>query len=342
MRSGILANGLFTVEDASSLIASGAVAVVAGTAPLLRRLPAGTWVGGTMRYFMTADGGSQTTDRVFVTELPVDAADVRIRSYRATELHEVVTDAPSNGFSFMVIPAESPAHLEYAARAPYYPGIFRTPIVGWIAGVNLHRLGHVVPRSMHGLDRRMATDTAVVLHASLPPGKVAHIDIVNMFKAGNGDVITFPSDTLAARDCRVNGEPRNLAQYVTESGIDTRLPLVADYAGIDVNTSFQGVDAAKGIVTFYAPVFHGIEYRLAEPVDDYAARFAAAVAGAGVEAAFACSCILNYVYGGLEGRKIGHLTGPMTFGEIAYQLLNQTAVYLSIVDASEPGTRQGA
>ena len=333
MRSGILTNGLCSIEEASAIIESGAVVVVAGTAPLLRRLPAGSWVGGTMRYFMTADGGSQTTDRVFVTELPVDAADVTIHRYGPADLHRIVTDAPENGFSFIVIPAESPTHVAYAARAPYYPGLFRTPIVGWIAGVNLSRLGHVVPRSINGRDRRMETDRAVVLHASLPPEKLAHIDIVNMFRAGSGDVITFPGDALAASDCLVNGEPRNLASYVTESGIDTRLPLVADYAGIDVNTSFQHVDTDAGVVTFYAPVFQGIEYRLAEPVDDYAVRFAAAVEDAGIEASFACSCILNYVYGGLEGRTIGHLTGPMTFGEIAYQLLNQTAVYLSIVDA---------
>jgi hypothetical protein len=333
MPSGVLANGLFNVEDASAIIESGAVVVVAGTAPLLRRLPAGNWVGGTMRYFMTDEGGSQTTDRVFVTELPVDAPDVTIRRYRAADLHEIVTDAPANGFSFIVIPAESPAHVEYAARAPYYPGLFRTPIVGWIAGVNLHRLGQVVPRSINGHDRRMETDRAVVLHASLAPGKVAHIDIVNMFRAGTGDVITFPSDALAANECLVNGEPRNLARYVTEAGVDTRLPLVADYAGIDVNTSFQRVDTATWTVTFYAPVFQGIEYRLAEPVDDYAVQFATAVEDAGIASSFACSCILNYVYGELEGRTIGHLTGPMTFGEIAYQLLNQTAVYLSIVDA---------
>lgn len=333
MRSGVLANGLLSIEDASAIIESGAVVVVAGTAPLLRRLPAGNWVGGTMRYFMTDDGGSQTTDRVFVTELPVDATDVSIRRYGAADLNEIVADAPENGFSFIVIPAESPAHVEYAARAPYYPGLFRTPIVGWIAGVNLHRLGQVAPRSINGRNRRMETDRAVVLHVSLPPGKVAHIDIVNMFRAGTGDVITFPGDALAASDCLVNGEPRNLARYVTDAGIDTRLPLVADYAGIDVNTSFQRVDAATGVVTFYAPVFQGIEYRLAEAVDDYAARFATSVEDAGIEASFACSCILNYVYGGLEGKTIGHLTGPMTFGEIAYQLLNQTAVYLSIVDA---------
>jgi hypothetical protein len=332
MRSGVPANGLFTVESASEIIESGAVVVVAGTAALLRRLPAGNWVGGTMRYFMTAEGGAQTTDRVFVTQLPVDARDVTIRSYGAGELQAIVTDAPANGFSFIVIPAESGAHLEYASRAPYYPGLFQTPIVGWIAGVSLKDLGQVAPRTVNGRNRRMETQRAVVLHAALPPERSASVDIVNMFRAGTGDVITFAADTLIATECRVNGKPANLAQYIAEAGIDTQLPLVADYAGVPVNTSFQTVDAEAGVVNFYAPVFHGIEYRLAEPVTDYAGRFAASVADAGAGASFACSCILNYVYGALEGKVIGHLAGPMTFGEIAYQLLNQTAVYLTVAD----------
>lgn len=47
---------------------------------------------------------------------------------------------------------------------------------------------------------------------------------------------------------------------------------------------------------------------------------------------FSCNCILNYQYAGLEGKKSGSVTSPVTFGEIAYQLLNQTLVYLNITD----------
>lgn len=41
---------------------------------------------------------------------------------------------------------------------------------------------------------------------------------------------------------------------------------------------------------------------------------------------------------GLEGKKTGDVTGPVTFGEIAYQLLNQTLVYLNIIDIRRPAT----
>ena len=34
----------------------------------------------------------------------------------------------------------------------------------------------------------------------------------------------------------------------------------------------------------------------------------------------------------LEGKKTDPFTGPVTYGEIAYQLLNQTLVYLELVD----------
>ena len=43
------------------------------------------------------------------------------------------------------------------------------------------------------------------------------------------------------------------------------------------------------------------------------------------------NCILNYQYGKLEGRKTPPYTGPVTFGEVAYQLLNQTLVYCEIL-----------
>ena len=50
------------------------------------------------------------------------------------------------------------------------------------------------------------------------------------------------------------------------------------------------------------------------------------------EIAFSCNCILNFLYSDLEGKHTGHIIGPMTFGEIGYQLLNQTMVFLNVGD----------
>jgi hypothetical protein len=85
-------------------------------------------------------------------------------------------------------------------------------------------------------------------------------------------------------------------------------------------------------VHLYAPVFSGITYRFAQPIADYAAEFNRQIAAIEDKSSvFACNCILNYLYGGLEGKDLGGFYGPITFGEIAWQLLNQTLVYLQIL-----------
>jgi hypothetical protein len=156
------------------------------------------------------------------------------------------------------------------------------------------------------------------------------VDIVNLFEPGGGDTISFRETSFSVTDALVGGKPANLARYLTANGTDIRLPLVADYNGATVNISFQKVDDASGVVDFYAPVFADVAYHVAAPVGDYVAGFAAAVDARGPIPTFSCNCILNYVYAGLEGRSTEPLVGPMTFGEIAYMLLNQTAVHLTV------------
>lgn len=122
-------------------------------------------------------------------------------------------------------------------------------------------------------------------------------------------------------------------QYLEQNGVDTRLPLVADMYGVMANTSFRDVDLENNLVRFYAPVFEGIEYKVAAPVSDYIQTYNNLVHQYSDQRCFfSCNCILNYIYADLEGQPLQNLTGPMTFGEIAYQLLNQTLVYLRIED----------
>jgi len=142
---------------------------------------------------------------------------------------------------------------------------------------------------------------------------------------GSGPAITFPSTGFSATTATIDGKAQNLAEWITRNGIDTKLPLVADYCGALVNVSIKGVDAAEGRVDFYAPVFSDSEYRMAE------GGIPELVEGDGKGTSFSCNCILNYLYGELEGKRTGNFTGPMTFGEIAYLLLNQTLVHMSIV-----------
>jgi hypothetical protein len=103
--------------------------------------------------------------------------------------------------------------------------------------------------------------------------------------------------------------------------------------GARINTSFQNVDETEKVVNLYAPVFRDVEYKIAKPVSDYVTEFNQLVPkDIGDSVFFSCNCILNYLYAELEGKKTAGITGPMTFGEVAYQLLNQTMAYIMIED----------
>jgi len=84
-------------------------------------------------------------------------------------------------------------------------------------------------------------------------------------------------------------------------------------------------------VHLYAPVWSGVPYRFAKPVSDYEQAFEKAIP-TGDAPFFAANCILNYLYGQMEGKQTSGVTGPITFGEIGHQLLNQTLVQLKIHD----------
>lgn len=328
-------NELVSFDAAAELLASGRCFAVAADADLLRRLPAGNWIGGSIPYFVGPGGNECSRDKVFLSEIPLFGGTPEIRFYARDQLPQVYVDAPENGFSLIIIPAFSPAHLDFARQAPEYEEAFLKPLAGWIAGVHLDELGSARAQVANGQRGVLSEAAAVVMHVPLPPGKSAQIDIVNIFRPGRGPAIRFAQTGFAAGDCLIDGVPANLADHLLASGADTRLPLVADYCGAMINVSIKQVDAASRKVEFYAPVFADMEYRLAEPVSDHLGAFDAGQALAGgaggaCDIVFSCNCILNYLHSGAEGQRGGTLAGPATFGEVAYQLLNQTLVYLTI------------
>ena len=327
-------NGLYDVDIVAEKIASGALLSLAGSEKALAKLPAGRWIGGSIPYFMAEAGGCRDDDKVFATEIADDANTVEIKRYTSESLREVYNDAPENGFSLIIIPAGSKAHSSFALEASDYPGFTTKPLVGWIAGVAVEDIGSAQPVLYDGTCREAISDGAVVMHVGLPAHKYAEISILNSFAQGGGDVIRFLEDGFSASKAIVNGETCSFVDYLNAHKFDARFPLVADYGGAMINTSFQKVDADSGEVTFYAPVFRGIDYRVAAaPHLDYVADFDEQIQQ--IDSAnmlWSCNCILNYLYAGLEGKRTGSAVGPMTFGEIAYQLVNQTMVYLSVFE----------
>jgi hypothetical protein len=308
---------------------------LAGDENLLKLLPAGNWIGGSIPYFMTEEGGLTTHNKIYVTEMPESVSEISIKVYDATNLGSVYADAAQHGFSIIIMPGSSKTHLEFALHAPQYKDFGHSPLIGWIAGVHLDNLGKITPKVFYGPTQTMLEDAAVVMHASLSPRCVAEINYVNIFEQGEGDTITFPQDGFSSSEAYINGAKTNFADYITQQNLDLRLPLVADYFGAKVNVSFQSVDLVKHEVRLYAPVFAGVSYKHAKPLHDYVQQFTAMFPSHLSEhPAFSCNCVLNYLYSELEGKRTGKITGPATFGEVVYQLLNQTVAYLTVTEVN--------
>jgi len=323
-------DGLMPVAQAADLIRAGKYLCIAGDEQALRQLPAGNWIGGTIPYFMTRDGGKISRDQVFVNEITGFSAPPTLRLYDSDALPQLCRNAPENGYTILIVPAFSDCHGSFAQNAPNYEDMYMKPVIGWIAGVHLDDLGKVTPKAVLGTTGEFSEQQSVAMDVPLPPNKFARIDIVNLFQPGSGDTITFSETGFAVTNCQINGKPTNLADYLIGNGTDTRLPLVADYCGAMVNVSIKGIDANARRVDFYAPVFPGLDYKIAAPVTDYVTSFQAALPRIESGMSFSCNCILNFLYSGLEGKRTANVTGPMTFGEIGYQLLNQTLVYLTV------------
>ncbi|MBI2418503.1 MAG: hypothetical protein HYV28_11515 [Ignavibacteriales bacterium] len=321
---------MLTLEETAQRIKTGEKLVLAGDEALLSSLPAGNWIGGTIPYFMGDDGGLFTKQYILVDEVHEKACGVSLKFYDNATIEKIAADEFANGYTILIIPAFSKIHLAFAENSHAYPDIFNRPLVGWISGIDLADIGKVTPKVFSGLTGESSDTLAIAMHIELPENLHPVVDILNLFKQGDGDTITFEETGFQSDFCFINGQKTSLAKYISEKSIDTRMPLVADFYGAMINTSFQLVDETNDKVLFYAPVFKGIEYKIAAPVNDYMQEFTKELNTLQIQPVFSCNCILNYLYGELEGKKTGHITGPMTFGEIAYQLLNQTLVYLTV------------
>jgi hypothetical protein len=321
-------NELISIQAAADLIRSGVPLSLAGPESALDALPAGNWIGGTIPYFMVAGGGVVVTEgKVFATDLS-KVGQVSVAHYAG-----IAGNAPDNGFALTIIPAGSPAHMRFAAEAAGYEDAFVKPTAGWIAGVHLSELGSVKPKIYDGRTATKHEDGAVVAYVALPADKLASVEIVNLFEPDGGDVLHFDDTSPVISTCRVNGETVRFADYVAQRGLNHgKLPLVGDFAGAHINASIQSIDDASGKVTLYAPVFPGVDYHFAKPVADYAQAFRDRLAVQETAGAvMSCNCILNFLFGELEGKAIGGVEGPITFGEIGYQLLNQTMVTVRVL-----------
>lgn len=325
---------LLDLNSTIERIEAGEFLIIAADESLLAQLPSGNWIGGTIPYFMGDKGGLVSKEHIFVNAIEGLNGDSqpRITPYDVNSISRIAQDAPDNGFTVAIIPAGTEVHSEYAKNAPSYQNMFFSPLIGWIAGVHLDEVETQKAKSIFGPGSMPMEDKAVAMHVPLPTNQVASVHIVNLFEQGTGPTIKFNETGFNVKNCLVDGQETSLADYISSNNIDTRLPLVADYNGINVNVSIQNINGDN--IDLYAPVFEDIEYQFATPVPDYISSFNQAMTTEPTDKSeFGVNCILNFLYSELEGKQTGKLTGPITFGEIAYQLLNQTLVYMTIDNA---------
>jgi len=319
------------LDEAIKLIQEGRILHIAGDESLLNQLPKGKWIAGTTPYFITEQGGITCKDRLFVNEIPY-AVDYKTMVYDRSNILNIPKDAYPNGMTLLVIPFASDVAVFYAKEAPYSEDVFMNPTVGWISGFDLSTGSKA--KVYDGITGASYDGKAVALHICLPDDKIASLGIVNIFSIDEKDTkIEFFEDALSVSKCLVNGKEVVLSDYIAENNINTQLPLVADYNSVLVNVSIKSVSKENKTVDFYAPVFVGKEYRFARSVSNYAESFNEHLQRfKDVKPVFSCNCILNYLYGRLEGKATPPFAGPVTFGEVAYQLLNQTLVYAEIIN----------
>lgn len=326
-------NQLLDLDSLITKIEDNEFLVVAADEELLAKLPAGNWIGGSIPYFMSNEGGVITRDKIFVQTISgLSAANpARISMYDANSISRIAVDAPQHGFTITVLPAESDVHVSYAQNAPEFENMYFTPIIGWVSGKHLVEDEDRTAKTGYGPGNMLLSDKAVAMHVPLSPKQMANVNAVNLFEQGEGPEIIFPETGFSAGKCTIDGVESNIADYVSENNIDVRLPLVANYSGVNVNVSIRDANNGEDATVFYAPVFEGVKYQFAKPITDYVNEFGQAMSeGDAKQTAISYNCLLNFLYSELEGKKTGSITGPVTFGEIAYQLFNQTLVYMTL------------
>ncbi len=323
-------NEMMTVSQVSELIQSGASLYLAASENCLKQLPCGQWIGGTIPYFMTETGGLISNDKILVTKISTKIKNVNILVYDQKNLNQIPRNYYKNGVSLILIPAFSEIHLQYAEECTTWLGVFDQPLVGWVTGIDLS-ISTETPKVVNGQTGEILLNHALVMHIELPDDLIASANIINIFEQSDGDFIEFAETGFDAKTAFVNGQEVILADYILKNKIDTQLPLVADYMGAMINVSFRDIDHKNQKVRFYAPVFSGVKYQIAKPFENYEKQFESVLKKQQIETPFfACNCILNFLYANLDGKKSGHVISAMTFGEIAYMLLNQTFIYITI------------
>lgn len=320
---------LSDIKEVSKLIEENRVLLLAGEEQVLDQLPAGNWIAGTIPYFMDSQGCLLDENKVHVTDITDVVVDFQIKEYDENNIKNIVEDEFENGFTVLIIPALQEIWQDFSINAPDFPNLFNNPLVGWVSGVEFSKVGIQTPKVY--LSNNKYEKNAVAIHTKISKNKVARTEIINLYEQGNGDVIKFPEKGFNSNICFVNGQKQSLYNYMVDNKIKESLPLVANYSGANINISII-LDHENKKANLFAPVFSDVEYKFAKSTEvNYISEFNKTLETIDTEnIVFNCNCLMNYFNFELAGVKLKNISGPITFGEIAYQLVNSTFIYLVI------------
>lgn len=300
---------------------------MAGDEKVLKKLPKGNWIGGTTPYFLAESNGQFNQEKIYVDEIATPGTNFKIVTYDIDTIKNISVDSFDNGFTTVIIPAFQEIHSYYGLHAQNFEGMYMTPLIGWIAGMDLGSSD--VPKTYNGILGEENIDKIVAIHIELPSHQTASVSILNIFEQDETHTIEFLEDGFSCQEVLIDGNKVNLAEYVGENNINIQLPIISNYSGAKINVSFREVNAETKTTVFYAPFFKGRIYTFSKNVEDYVTEFKENIPQLENPVQFSCNCILNYLYGELENKNI-NFYGPITFGEVGYVLLNQTLTYLVV------------
>lgn len=334
MNPRIQDNKLLDIRTTTELILGGRVLVLSGEEDVLKKLPKGNWIGGTIPYFyLKNDCGRMDKTKVFVTDLTESINDFKILTLNEESLSTMSSTGFENGFNFLILPALRNIHYTFALNADKYADLDKIPLIGLVAGTDLKEFRNGrLSMIFNGETQEALAEDAVVLHCSLLPSRLARIEAVNLFSPSNKFYVEVFEDTFKVSDCLVNGELFNLYQFIKDNEIDISHPLIFNHGEDSINVSIQYLIKETREVVFYSSLFKAHRYYFANKVDNYRQAFEEKMAEMlqkETSIIYNCNSILNYFNGALNKNDIG-FSGPATFGEIANKLSNQTFVYLAI------------
>jgi len=308
------------------MILAGDNLLLAGDTKLLSQLPAGNWIGGSTPFFILHPENRTTSyDKIFVNRLPDFVTHVEIREYDETNIQNIFNEGPQNGFTVLIMPYASPVAVEYSINATNYDGFAAHPVCGWLAGQPLDIILTEKSYTASGAGPRISSEKGTAMHISLPKSKYAEIHIFNPYKQGDGDSIMFEESNLMVKDAIINGKKRNFAEYLREIGYDMLMPLVANYSGAMINDVICAMDGPE--VPMSAPVFKNMDYRLGVVDDNIVEPTLMSD-----KIVFSVTCIGNFLQPHICEQYLRKMNGPVVYGEIAYQQIGQTTVYVTVDD----------